>query len=137
MINGEQFLEKLQAVKDSRDPEAWKSLLREDAVMHTPRFFRPITDANHIVAVLQGILTILPDFEWKRRWHTEGECVLEFTGHVNGGRTVAHGIDLFEYDEQGRIHTLTVFLRPTSAVNEIAETEDAMVAQLLAMGQEG
>ena len=131
MITGEAFVERLVAAKASRSPEAWQEMIREDVVMHTPRFFKPITDRNHVIAVLEGILTILPDFHWHRIWHGDGECVMEFTGHVNGGKTVAHGIDLFEYDEDGRISKLTVFLRPTSALLEIAEGEDAMVREML------
>jgi hypothetical protein len=121
----------LRAAKASGDPRRFAALLADEVVLHTPRFFKPARGHAHFLAIISGILQLVPDFEWTRAWFGERDLVLEFRGHVRGGRTVVHGIDVFEFDDSGRIHSLTVFLRPMSALQEIAEGEDHLVRELL------
>jgi hypothetical protein len=130
-VIAEQFVERMRAAKAAKDPAALRALIADDVTVHTPRFFKPVTSADHFLAIITGILHLLPDFEWHRVWPGDGEVLMEFRGHIQGGKTEAHGIELFELDEAGRIHTATIWMRPTSALLEIAEAEDAMVAQMM------
>lgn len=125
------IIEKLKQAKASGDPNSFRALLAEDFTFHTPRFFKPVKDHDHFIAIMTGIFQMLPDFEWTRIWPSEHEIIMEFKGHVNGGKIVAHGIDLFEFNDEGKIHTLSVLLRPMSALEAIAEGEDKLIAELL------
>jgi len=130
--SGEDLFAKLKALKADDNIAGIRNMLAEDMVFHTPRFFRPVTNHDQVIAILNGIMKLLPDFQWTRSWSGEGSLVLEFKGHVNGGKTLAHGIDIFEFDAEGKIQSLTVFLRPPSALEEIGEQEDRMVREMMA-----
>lgn len=132
MISSDIVVERMRTAKEARRKEVWEDLIHENVVMHTPRFFKPVTNRDHCIAILEGVLTILPDFSWHRIWHGDQSVMLEFKGHIHGGKTEAHGIDMVTYDDEGRITELTVFLRPTSALEEIAESEDKLVMQMMA-----
>ena len=126
-----EFYEALLAAKNSGDPNAMRALLREDIEFHTPRFFKPAHGVDHVMAILTGIQVLLPDFRWTRQWFGEGDVVLEFEGHVNGGNMLAHGIEVFEFDDQGRMAKATVWLRPTSAHEELGAAEDALIKSMM------
>jgi hypothetical protein len=131
-VTAEQVLKQLHAAKEARDPARFRALLADEITVNTPRFFRPVTSPEHFVAIMMGILEMLPDFDWYRQWLQEGEVLLEFKGHVAGGKILAHGIELFEFGADGRIHTATIWIRPLSALEALAEGEDRKVAGILA-----
>lgn len=128
----EAFVSKMLDIVARRDPSALTDIVGEGAVLHTPRFLRPITDRRHIAIVLNGILQVLPDFSYERWWATEHEAIMHFKGHVAGTEIIAHGIDIFTVGEDGRFRELTVFLRPTRALDAIGQLEDAWVRAQLA-----
>jgi len=128
----EAFARKVLDIVARRDHAAMADLVGEGAVFHTPRFLRPITDRQHIVLVLQGIVQVLPDLGYIRWWATENEAIMHFTGHVAGTDVVAHGLDIFTVGDDGRFRELTVFLRPTRAIEAIGALEDAFIKAKLA-----
>jgi len=128
----EAFAARMLDIVSRHDHAALAEVVGEGAVFHTPRFLRPITDRKHIVAVLQGIVQVLPDFRYRRWWATEHEAIMQFEGHVAGGDVIAHGIDIFTVGDDGRFTELTVFLRPTKALEAIGALEDALVRARLA-----
>jgi len=89
-------------------------------------------EPRHIRTVLQGIVQILPDFTYERWWATEHEAIMQFKGTVLGTQVIAHGLDIFTVGEDGRFTELTVFLRPTKALEAIGSIEDAYVRAQLA-----
>jgi hypothetical protein len=133
----EAFAARMLDIVSRHDHAALADVVGEGAVFHTPRFLRPITDRKHIVAVLQGIVQVLPDFRYRRWWTTEHEAIMQFEGHVAGGDIVAHGLDIFTVGDDGRFTELTVFLRPTKAIEAIGALEDALVRARLAPAQAG
>jgi hypothetical protein len=128
----EAFAARMIDVVSRHDYASLADIVGAGAVFHTPRFLRSITDREHIVAVLQGIVQVLPDFRYRRWWTTEHEAIMQFEGHVAGGDIVAHGIDIFTVGEDGRFTELTVFLRPTKAIEAIGALEDLHVRARLA-----
>jgi hypothetical protein len=128
----EAFAARMLDIVSRHDHVALADVVGDGAVFHTPRFLRPITDRKHIVAILQGIVQVLPDFRYRRWWTTGHEAIMQFEGHVSGGDVVAHGIDIFTVGDDGRFTELTVFLRPTRAIEAIGALEDALVRTRLA-----
>jgi hypothetical protein len=128
----EAFAARMLDIVSRRDHASLADVVGEGAVFHTPRFLRPITDRKHIIAVLQGIVQVLPDLRYRRWWTTEHEAIMHFEGHVAGGDIIAHGIDIFTVGDDGRFTELTVFLRPTKAIEAIGTFEDALVKARLA-----
>ncbi|MBM5811614.1 MAG: nuclear transport factor 2 family protein [Gammaproteobacteria bacterium] len=123
----EGFITRLLDLVARHDAGGLADLVGEPVVLHTPRFLRPVTDRRHVSAILQGFITVVPDLHYRRWWATDDEAILQFEGHVTGTATVVHGIDLFTVGADGRFTELTVFLRPTRAIEAIGALEDAEV----------
>jgi hypothetical protein len=118
----ERFVREFHDLVKRRDLAALPGCIADDPVFHTPRFLRPITRKDHMVLVLQGIVTFVQDFEYHRIFTRENEAVMEFRGTI--GDVVVHGIDIFTLDDSGKVKELTVFLRPTKALDAIGRMED-------------
>jgi hypothetical protein len=106
----------------SGELEAW---LAEEVILHTPRFRRPITDRSHVAIVLRGILSLVDNFHYERTWATQDDAIMEFKGSI--GDVEVHGLDIFTLDARGKVRELTVFLRPTRALEAIGQVEEAYV----------
>lgn len=118
----ERFVREFRDLVKRRDLAALSDLIVDEPVFHTPRFLRPITRKEHMLLVLQGIVTFVQDFEYHRIFTRGNEAVMEFRGRI--GDVVVHGIDIFTVDDAGKIKELTVFLRPTKAIEAIGRLED-------------
>jgi len=118
----ERFVRDFHDLVKRRDLAALPDFIVDEPVFHTPRFLRPITRKDHMVLVLQGIVHFVEGFEYHRIFTSGNEAVMEFRGKV--GDVVIHGIDIFTVDAAGKIKELTVFLRPTKALEAIGQMED-------------
>ena len=116
------FVENIHRIVRNQDLAGIAELVAEDAVLHTPRFLRPITQRAQMVLILQGIIKFVEDFDYYRVFTQENEVVMEFKGKL--GDVVVHGVDIFTIDEAGKIKELTVFIRPTKALEAIGQMED-------------
>lgn len=124
----QRFIDEIHRVVRERDLVGIDRLVAEGAVLHTPRFLRPITQRGHMVLVLQGILKFVEDFEYQRVFVEGREAMMEFKGRI--GEVIVHGIDLFTIDENSKIATLTVFIRPAKALEAIGAMEDGFFAKM-------
>jgi hypothetical protein len=115
-----------------RDLAALQGIIADEPVFHTPRFLRPITNKDHMVLVLQGIVTFVQEFEYNRIFTHGNEAVMEFRGRI--GDVVVHGVDIFTVDDAGKIKELTVLLRPTKALEAIGRMEDEWFQRMQAKG---
>lgn len=124
----ELFVEQIHRVVKNKDLVGIAELVADDCVLHTPRFLRPITEKSHIVLVLKGIIKFVEGFEYYRVFTQDNEAMMEFKGKI--GDVVVHGIDIFTIDEAGKIKELTVFIRPTKALEAIGQMEDEFFKRL-------
>lgn len=113
-----------QAVAAGRSDEIG-AVLADSVTLNTPRFLKPITDRAHVMIVLKTIPKVLDGFGYERTWAAGDEAIMEFKGKI--GEVLVHGLDIFHLDAEGKVDELTVFVRPTKALQALAETEDALV----------
>ena len=59
---------------------------------------------------------------------------MEFKGHVRNTEVLVHGLDIFTIDSEGKASELTVFLRPTKALETLGAIEDELVKSSLKQG---
>ena len=118
----EQFVRDFHDLVRRRDLAALPDFIVDQPVFHTPRFLKPITSKAQMVLVLQGIVQFVEGFEYHRIFTRGNEAAMEFRGKI--GEVVVHGIDIFTIDDAGKIKELTVFLRPTKALEAIGQMED-------------
>jgi ketosteroid isomerase-like protein len=117
-----------------RDHAAIVALFRDDIVFHSPVKFRPFEGITTVGALFAVLLRTFEDFSYvgNLSGDVEGEAdsrVLVFRARV--GDKQIHGIDMLQFDDEGRITTFTVMVRPQSAAAALSE---AVFAGLVADG---
>jgi len=99
----------------------WESL--PDLLAETVVFRNPATiDSQHgkdaLVASLRVVFSVLQDYEFLRHFGSATGYVLEFSARVGNERLV--GVDLIEFDDDGKITDFMVMMRPASTVMAVA-----------------
>lgn len=116
------FVQAIHRIVKNQDLIGIANLVADGAVLHTPRFLRPISSRDQMVLVLQGIIKHVEGFDYYRVFTQRNEAMMEFKGKM--GEVVVHGVDIFTIDDNGKIRELTVFIRPTKALEAIGKMED-------------
>lgn len=124
----------LRAAVEQSDHEAIVGLFREDIVFNSPVKFRPFEGLPTVGALFAVLLRTFEDFRYvgELAGEVEGDAearVLVFRARV--GDKQIHGIDMLQFDDEGRIATFTVMVRPQSAAGALS---DAVFAGLVADG---
>jgi hypothetical protein len=115
---------------EARDVVAATALLSPNVAFYSPVSHKPYRGRDLVGWILASVLTIFEDFEYVDELATSDRSMLHFRAHI-GDREV-EGVDLLELDEDGRIATLTVMVRPLSGLQALAEN---MAVQFAARGR--
>jgi hypothetical protein len=78
-----------------------------------------------VTALLRAVTEVFEDFSYLQEFEREGGAALIFRARV--GDKQLQGLDLIEYDDEGKVSKLTVMVRPMSGMLALAE---AMRAKL-------
>lgn len=117
------FVERWKATVAQRDLDTLESLLADDVVFRSPVLFRPTTGRGPTTLLLAAVLDVFGELVYTHAYIEEPDGVtLQFETSVagdDGRRLEVEGVDVFRLDEAGRIVSLTVMLRPLSAVQAV------------------
>ena len=114
-------------VAKTRDVEALKALLAEDAVflspvVHAPQKGRAIT-AKYLGAAFQVLFN--ETFQYVREISGDRDAMLEFEVEIDG--TIVNGVDIMKWNDEGKIIEFKVMLRPLKAINLIHQEMGKML----------
>ncbi|GAA5092818.1 nuclear transport factor 2 family protein [Nocardia iowensis] len=115
---------------ENRDFDALESLLADDVVFTSPVAFKPYPGKPITAAILRGVMRVFEDFHYLREIvDADGrDHALVFEATVNG-KTV-NGCDFLHFDDNGKIDTFTVMVRPLSAAQALAEAMGAQFPRI-------
>ena len=117
------FVERWKETVAARDLAGLESLLREDVVFRSPVVHRPTVGRGPTTLLLAAVLEVFGELEYTHTYVEEPNGVtLQFETTVlsdDGRRLEVEGVDVFGLDDEGRIATLTVMLRPLSAAQAV------------------
>ncbi|MDQ0791889.1 nuclear transport factor 2 family protein [Streptomyces sp. B1I3] len=134
-----EITERFRSAVEKRDLAALADLFTEDIRLFSPVKFTPFEGRPMVLGLFGVLLRTFEDFRYVGQF--EGEAltsaedtparsdILLFKASVNGKEI--HGIDLLQFDEEGRIAEFTVMVRPMSAVQALGA---AVLAGLAADG---
>jgi hypothetical protein len=112
-----------------RDPaglHALAELLADDVVFRSPAVHSPQAGKELTTAYLSAAVVVLgPTLTYRRQWYAERNAVLEFEAELDG--LTVHGIDMLQWDDDGRLTEFTVMVRPIRGLEKLIEK---MAAQL-------
>src|SRR5258706_12122161 len=110
-----------------RNPAALDAILAESVVfhspvVHTPQQGRAIT-RQYLAAAIQVLSN--ESFRYIREVVAERDAALEFQVEIDG--IAVNGIDLIQWNDEGRIVEFKVMIRPLKALNLIHQKMAAML----------
>ncbi|GAB2962073.1 nuclear transport factor 2 family protein [Saccharothrix stipae] len=120
---------RFQAAVEAGDIVGATEFFSDDIRFHSPVKFQPFEGIDTVRALFRVLQRTFEDFRYVGRYDGPDGHVLHFRTVV-GGKQV-EGIDLVELDDDGRIGTFTVMIRPQSALTAVGE---AIWAGLVADG---
>ncbi|MER5930133.1 nuclear transport factor 2 family protein [Streptomyces sp. NPDC002054] len=130
---------RFRAAVEQRDHAALEDLFTEDIRLYSPVKFSPFEGRPMVLGLFGVLLRIFEDlryvghFEGTAETAVDGKeapsAILPFRATVDGRQI--HGIDLLQFDEEGRVKEFTVMVRPLSAVQALGQ---AVLAGLVADG---
>jgi SnoaL-like domain len=116
------------AIAEASDPAGLTDLLADDVVFRSPAVHKPQEGKEVTTAYLSAAVVVLgPTLVYKRQWYGETNAVLEFEAELDG--LTVHGIDMLQWDDDGKLTEFTVMVRPFKGLNKLIEL---MAAQLFA-----
>jgi len=102
----------------SLDWDSLPDLLTEEVVFRNPASFEPLHGKDIMVAILRAVFSVLQDFTYLRHFASSTGYVLEFSARV--GDEMLFGVDLVEFDQEGKITDFMVMMRPANVVMTLA-----------------
>lgn len=117
------------AVVASRDPALLDGLLADDVVFRSPAVFAPQEGKELTALYLAGAIAVLgPTLRYVGEWYDQTSAVLEFEAELDG--RYVQGVDLLRWNDDGRLISFTVLVRPLRALEKLVE----LMARELAAG---
>ncbi|MFF3017626.1 nuclear transport factor 2 family protein [Streptomyces sp. NPDC057939] len=131
--------ERFRAAVEKGDLGALDDLFTDDIRLYSPVKFKPFEGKDMVMGLFGVLLRTFEDLRYLGRLDGAAETsadgqeapsvILPFRALVEGKQI--HGIDLLQFDEEGRIKEFTVMVRPQSAVRTLGQ---AVLAGLVADG---
>ena len=114
------------AIAEARDPAGLEALLADDVVFRSPAVHAPQEGKQLTTAYLSAAIVVLgPTLSYQRQWYADRNAVLEFEAELDG--LTVHGIDMLQWNDDGRLTEFTVMVRPFKGLTTLMEH---MLAQL-------
>jgi len=115
------------AIAAARDPAGLDALLADDVVFRSPAVHTPQEGKQLTTAYLSAAVVVLgPTLTYRREWYAERSAVLEFEAVLDG--LTLHGVDMMQWDDDGRLVEFTVMVRPVKGLSKLIEL---MAAELV------
>ena len=131
MAQAKDLINKWHEVVDADDLNALDSIIADDAVFSSPVVFTPMEGKEITMMYLHaaGQSFNMQKFKYTREIHDGMNSVLEFETYIDD--ISVNGIDMIEWNKEGKITNFKVMIRPFKAVQKVQEK---MVEALESLG---
>ncbi len=110
-----------------RDLEALSDILAEDVAFRSPFVWKPYNGRFPTFIILSTVIDVFSDFQYHRQLVSGQTWALEFSARV--GDLSLKGIDLIGFNDEGKIATFEVFIRPANALLALGEEMKQRLAE--------
>ncbi len=127
-----QTLKAWHAMIKASDASELGGMLHPKAVFRSPMAHTPYPSAQAVQLILGTVVKVFENFTYHREFvSTDGKSVtLEFSAEVNG--KALKGVDLIQFDDEGKIVDFEVMVRPMSGLQALGEEMGKRLAPYLA-----
>ena len=92
--------------------------LADVIVFHSPFIWRPVQGKAEAMRYLKSATRVLEDFTYHRQFVSEDSITLEFSARI--GELQVKGVDILQFDSDGKIIDFEVMVRPNSGLQALA-----------------
>ena len=121
-----------RAAAESKDFSAADELLTPDISFRSPAVYKPYEGREAVGMILAAVVQVFEDFRYTDQVETGDTAALAFSARV--GDRELEGIDLLRFDGEGKVRELSVYVRPLSGLNALAEAMGRKLEELAATG---
>jgi SnoaL-like polyketide cyclase. len=111
--------DRFRAAAEAKDFSALEDLFAEDVVFRSPVVFKQYEGRDAVAMLLGAVVQVFEDFRYTDQVETGDAAALAFSARV--GDRELDGIDFLNFDSEGRISQMAVYVRPMSGVHALAE----------------
>lgn len=124
------MIERWIEIIDTGRTDQLNDLLAHDAVFYSPAVFTPQEGRAKAAAYLMAAAKMFDGtgFRYVGKWYGDRSAVLEFVADIDG--THANGVDMIHWNDDGKITSVKVMLRPIKALQ-------AVIPQMAGLLQQG
>ena len=121
MIKVKNLIHKWHEVIESDDLKMLDEIIADDAVFSSPVVFKPMEGKEITMMYLHaaGQSFNMEKFKYTREIHDDMNSVLEFETYIDD--ISVNGVDMIEWNEDGKICNFKVMIRPFKAVQKVQE----------------
>jgi hypothetical protein len=104
-------------------------MLADDAVFYSPAVFTPQEGRVKTTAYLAAAMKLFADtgFHYVEKWYSDNSAVLEFAADIGGIHV--NGIDMIHWNDDGKITSVKVMLRPLKALQAVVPEMGRLLQQ--------
>jgi hypothetical protein len=107
-------LQRWHQVVFNKDKELLRELLHDDVIFRTPTLWSPKPGKEVAAFILETVLDLFEDFQYRRQWIDGNDWSLEFVTSVQGKGI--KGVDLITWNDEGQIIEFEVIIRPLNSL---------------------
>ena len=121
MKKAKDLIYKWHEVVESDEPKFLDEIIADDAVFSSPVVFRPMEGKEITMMYLHaaGQSFNMEKFKYTKEIHDDMNSVLEFETYIDD--ISVNGVDMIEWNEEGKICDFKVMIRPFKAVQKVQE----------------
>tara|TARA_B100000035_G_scaffold238612_1_gene206894 strand:- start:199 stop:594 length:396 start_codon:yes stop_codon:yes gene_type:complete len=121
MAQAKDLIHKWHEVVDADNLNALDSIVADDAVFSSPVVFTPMEGKEITMMYLHaaGQSFNMQKFKYTREIHDGMNSVLEFETYIDD--ISVNGVDMIEWNKEGKITNFKVMIRPFKAVQKVQE----------------
>jgi hypothetical protein len=113
---------------ESGDLALLDALLADDVVFRSPAVFAPRPGKELTALYLRSALAVLgPSLRYVGQWYDQSSAVLEFEAELDS--MYVHGVDMLRWNQNGRLVSFTVMVRPIRGLQKLAELMQRQLAE--------
>ena len=104
----------------TRDMSILNNLLDDQVVFRSPVAFKPYSGKQVVFFILTNVIQIFENFTYHREFYSEDglNVVLEFSANI--GEKKLKGIDMIQFNAEGKMIDFEVMIRPKSGLEALA-----------------
>ncbi|CAN5421170.1 nuclear transport factor 2 family protein [soil metagenome] len=102
---------------ETKNAQILYELLADDVKFHSPFVWKPKHGKVMATAILTTVTEVFRDFHYIREISDGNLICLEFAGRV--GEFDLRGVDIIEFDKDGKIIDFEVMIRPANALQKL------------------